>query len=267
MADVPANFSTCMEWLNKSAPLNATVARLNSPDIDYSDNYRGSDDWNLLADSIRQHDARKEVMRALTEELAKYNMKNFIPLTRATSQSSVAGVLYAGDGIVAKITDKSYLPPNIRPMNGVYTKLPGVLPPMISFEKSGFIVEIYPWIDTKSVGINDVEKMKKYLSSHNLRFQQNDDRIDNVGRLPNGKLAILDANAVEVIDPSQPIDTKAVHEWTAEVYKNFGRLYGDIEKGESHPKLVGNSPDFTPRFHASCKVMRRQETGWSWDRK
>ncbi len=75
--------------------------------------------------------------------LSKLNMHKFISLVRPNDRAAIAIVLNAGDGIVAKITTKTYLSQDDEMMPG---RLPSIhrFPPIGQSEEFPYIVEIFP---------------------------------------------------------------------------------------------------------------------------
>ena len=158
-------------------------------------------------------------------------------------QASIAAVFYVGDGIVVKVTEPSYLPEELRStaFPGAATHLSGVIPPIHSEDVAGYKVEIFPWIDHTRIGDQQVEEMAATLASYNLKFKSGDGRADNVGRLPDGTLAVLDGNAVEVLDRTKNVT--GMHQWHSKILQQFGPLYTEHSGHEAGKKATLLKPE------------------------
>jgi len=181
-----------------------------------------------------------------------FNAKKFILLSRSVRQSSAAVALYAGDGLVIKITEKSYHEPRIRPQG---------LPPIgRTYEVKGnsktFEIGIFPWVNNKDVNDNDVKEMRAILEKNGLEFQGGDARTDNIGKLADDKtLVVLDGNAVEFIDDKYEKSHQYREQrdkWIKCIYKDFGHLYN---RDPDDPIRLSDDPDFTPHFSQPPKKI------------
>lgn len=194
------------------------------------------------AAAVNAGDANNAIINQIDTSLKELNAHKFIPMVTRARDACVAIALYAGDGIVAKITKDTELN-GLRPKDGGFTPLPGVLPPIYT-EKSGqYVVEIFPWIDTKNIDQKCVDEMQAYLAQFNLKMKEKDAKPNNIGRLPDHTLAVLDGNAVERIDKNKPVDTTGIHQWQDKVFSQFGALYT-----RDPETLISDNPDFKQSF-------------------
>jgi hypothetical protein len=201
-------------------------------------------------DTARALAMHPDAVEAIVAGLAVRDIEYAIPMKGNPGSSRVSLALYAGDGVVVKITDKSEA--------GIADDavMPGVLPPVSVFDASGFAVEIYPWIDRHSVMQSDVAQMKKILADVNLKFRPGDDRTDNIGLLPgkDRKLAVLDNDAVTMINPALGVLGLDKRRWEKEVHARFSPLYKmhfPFEDG----RIVSAQPNFDEGF--SPLISRR----------
>ncbi|NBX03376.1 MAG: hypothetical protein EBR02_04830 [Alphaproteobacteria bacterium] len=245
-----------MTYLEAACNLNTTVEALSRHTPD-------GDGIHALAALATHTNEKNALIDSFAELLSSYNMKQFIPLSRRNQQSSAAMVFYAGDGIVAKITHDSCLTTELRPNNDKHIIYPYVIPPITSQRIGHYFVETFPLIDRLNISDQDVASVEKMLNEHNLTFKRKDDRLDNIGRLPNGKLAVLDADAVELLDPEKP--ATGMMDWLREVHNNFGDLYKKHKIKQEKPfPLVSENPDFklVPLYTANIAPSTERPVGF-----
>lgn len=240
-------FNTINVESSESYGANITVDALRRHGLGDREEYRG--DRYIggdLADMVAAQAAttkHSNLISKIESAFAKWNVKKFVPLITRSMEANVAVAMYAGDGIVAKITKATEFS-GARPMPGVYTPLPGVLPPIASVNVDGYVVEVFPWVNTKNIDQRDVEKMSAFLAERNMKFYEKDAKPNNIGKLPNGDLVVLDGNAVTVLDNSKPVPTHATNAWQDLVYKQFTPLY----EMKDLSKLVSDNPNFAMTY-------------------
>jgi len=152
--------------------------------------------------------------------LRSWGQTRFEPLIGVNSKSQISMPLYAGDGLIAKITPARYEGTALRPY---------VLPPIqrktVEAGYTEFHVQMFPFVATGSVTNDDVEIMRDLLDKAGYRFANGDDRPDNLGRMPGGQLCIIDCGAIEPKPGHRPKHDEA-DEWLARVHETYGPLYG-----------------------------------------
>lgn len=239
----PATFAECLEHMHKCAELNASVRSLSAvgnADLDLPTN---------INEDLRQYaiasaaPSKNNAISVISDYLRKtFNAREFVPMVTSSKQANIAAVFYAGDGIVVKVTERRFLPTEHRPFQGGFTVMPDVLFPMHSVDIGDYKVEVFPWVDRKNITDDDVEIIKETMKKNNLEFSRGDGRPDNVGRLPNGRLVVLDGNAVQQIDYTIPIPTSSINRWTQEVFNSFSPLYTSAQvDGKEIPILIPES--------------------------
>ena len=157
----------------------------------------------------------------ITNILAKEGLHRFINLAEG-GQAQISLALYAGDGIVVKITPSSSLPVD---------PLPRVLFPfakslVTESEKAGrFVIEKFPCLSV-SKSMQDVADVRADLAKHHLVFASQDDRPNNIGRLADGSLAVLDGDAVRhAPEMGRNSLSAALRDWQTHVSKVYPDLY------------------------------------------
>jgi hypothetical protein len=192
------NFCNIFSHMSMMSPLNATVARLRN-DV--------------------------EMQIELSRELKNMGLTKFINLVHERDQARVAMALYAGDGIVAKITPENYRAPNgfttyvIPPIAQKRVKLDGDDHP------GNFIIETYPFVSQRGIGIAHVTEMKGLLNEAGYEFLPQDDRPHNIARLLDNSLAILDGHATK--PKNGAINEVTRKEWDNKIYTMYHWLYDD----------------------------------------
>lgn len=255
----PLSFQKCIDYMECSAKLNATVRSIIDyrPEVNLPANFSGElenlvqNQLNVVSDKNPKIIIEKELNDILDN-------RKYIPLTKNVRQSSIAIAVYAGDGLVAKVTNTTYLTP-FRPLSGMATTLPRVLAPIITRKVDDYYIEIFPWIDQSKVSYDDVSVLSNELLDMGLAFCNGDARVDNVGRLPDGTLTVLDGNAVQIVE-FQNEDSKREFEdtvnlrqmrWYRKLDKNFPELYAALSKDnlQNHLSYFFNNPiDYEFRF-------------------
>lgn len=219
-APTPKSLMEVIDEISAAAPANRTVRKLHELDEHGMDRYP---------------ERIIELKKLLDKEL---HMNQFISLVPNARQANTAVVLYAGDGIVLKITDSSFLPEKF---------LPCQLPPLRRYYVNGFTVEAFPWLDTRAITKKDVEAMRTELGTYGFSFSAGDDRPENLGRLPGGECAILDGDAIKFT--LQEREMMDVNRWMYKIFKIFDPLYtAEPINGKEIP-LVSDAPDFHLNFH------------------
>lgn len=178
------------------------------------------DSHNVTAYSLSKNvPSQSAIIRALAE----LRQTGFINLVQVRDHARIAMALYAGNGIVTKITPQNYMPRR---------KFPFVLFPFQSRQViiddilPSFVIENFPYLDVATVSDSDVDAMRSMLDSCGLRFSDEDDRVRNIGRLPDKSLAILDGDAVEPIrGRSQERASEQLRLWQEKVRSLYPRLY------------------------------------------
>lgn len=213
---------------------NATVTQFHEP---------LAEGFDSQLERMAAYDKYNAQIAPITNLLAKLHMHQFVSLVQTDDQASMAIALNAGDGIVAKITDSSYIPKADEP-------LPGQLPPIHRFNIGAFVVEIFPWVNRHHITQMHVTKMATELAKYGLRFKAGDDRPDNIGTMPNGELVVLDGDALQPI-PNSPISPEERKQkwdqWLEHVHTIFNPLYS-YEFYNHEQALVGESPVFDEQF-------------------
>lgn len=159
----------------------------------------------------------------VTQALSAMGQHRFINLVEgATEQGDIAVTLYAGDGIVTKITDAAFA--------GRSQHLPLVVPAfqtkLVEMELgSGFLIESFPYLSRRAIE-EDVRLVGNELTKCGARFAREDDRPNNLRRAADGKPAIVDAGAVEVLWETPPaILEAATKAWHAQFKRNYPVIY------------------------------------------
>jgi|GEM_PF-1334178 len=239
----PQSFVDAANYLDATAGRNATVRRMHTVDIDSLGSGEGLHDYAAVVKSqMPENNPVHRIGRMLKEKLG---MEKFVPMLRSAMHANIAAVMYAGDGIILKVTDTGFLPNK---------RMPGVLAPLMRYDMQGLAVEFYPWVDNQSVRSEDVKKMAAELAKHGLKFCANDDRTDNIGKMPSGRLVVLDGNAVEPITPGVMPPQAAVDAWLHDVRKEFGTLYEHVEQNKEAVKFFPKGePSFEPGYPTICR--------------
>jgi hypothetical protein len=210
----------------------------------------------------RDYDNQFERMGAYTEYSRQINlinqvprmhgMHNFISLVQTAGQAAIAVALNAGDGMVLKITDSSYL-------KNAAEIAPLQLPPIYREAVDSVVIEIFPWVNRHDIGLAEVDRIIHALEKLGWQFKRGDARPDNVGMLPNGKLVVLDGDALERIPGSNigPKEEQRIREtWLEEVHKDFYPLYTDPAYAAGEKPLITENPDFTEHFSPLIEKRR-----------
>lgn len=220
-----------VDEISAAAPGNRTVRKLHEL------NDRGMDAYP---------ERMAELQKILDEKLHLHRFTSLVPNAR---HANTAVVLYAGDGIVVKITDRDFVPEKFMPCQ---------LPPLRRYYVNGFTVEVFPWLDTHAITPKDVDAMREELKTYGFEFKAGDDRTENLGRLPDGTCAILDGDAIKfTLHEREMMD---VYRWMFDIFKELDPLYTtEPVNGDKEIALVSENPDFNLRFSPLIKNTSRIE--------
>lgn len=201
-------------------------------------------DYENALQKMASYNYYGEKIAGLVKPLHKLHLHKYISLVQSEGQAAIAIALNAGDGIVVKLTASEFL-------HKEDDIMPGRLPPIYRENIDGIAVEIFPWVDRKRITENDVHKVKERLRVFGLQFRHGDDRPDNVGRMPNGELVVLDGDALEPV-PGVSIKPEAYQtmqtEWKKHIHECFYPLYSDVDYTTGVKRLISESPNFEERF-------------------
>ena len=131
---------------------------------------------------------------AVTQALHDMGQHRFVSMVNHLDKTGIAVPLYAGDGIVTKVTTSSHACGR--------EVFPLVLPPFkerlvrCKDHVGDIAIESFPFVERRSLGEADVGIMRRQLAAYGRGFRDGDDRPDKFGRLPNGSLVVLDGGAV-----------------------------------------------------------------------
>lgn len=208
----PVSFSVAFAGLCHELPQNQTI-------MDLAYDFQG----------------QMAIIEALQSE--KWQQHRFVPLVGAGSNSRISLPLYAGDGLVVKITPQRYEPR--QPM-------PYVLPPLLNQSVSGqysdYWLTALPMVQRADITADDVADMAKKLKDVGYGFKEQDDRPDNLGRLPGSDLCIIDQGAVQSLRMVNA-PKNATDQWLQHVYD----IYGDVYDGQKlRPQTSQTDFDFNP---------------------
>lgn len=151
--------------------------------------------------------------------LRGWGQRQFSPLINVNSSSQISLPLYAGDGIVAKVTPARF--ENTTPKPFV---LPAIKGQTIESDYVQYHVQLFPFVTTGNISAAEVETMRRQLDEVGYRFANGDDRPDNLGRLPGGELVVLDYGATEPKPGHRPRLGEA-DEWLRKIHSLYGPLY------------------------------------------
>lgn len=185
----------------------------------------------------RSPDAQTDIINGLKN----LGQTRFINLVQNPLHAKNAIVLYAGDGVVTKITSADYIcsyqyPLVVPPFKQIYVKTRGMA--------GEFVIENFPFLgEANSVPSNAVQSMNDDLIGFGLRFSDQDGRLDNIRVLANGRLAIIDGNAVQ--------DRGDVD---AETRRRQSQDWADM-LGEVYPRLYKNKHEFR-QSGSTCFSLR-----------
>ena len=100
--------------------------------------------------------------------------------------------------------------------------------------------------------MQDVDDVRADLAKHHLVFARQDDRPDNIGRLADGSLAVLDGDAVMRAPNTGHLNLSvATQDWQAHVRK----VYPDLYDGE-YLFTQSDKTDFRIRPYKSMPTIR-----------
>jgi hypothetical protein len=174
---------------------------------------------------------------AIIETLAAWQQRQFVPLVKAGSNSRISLPLYAGDGVVIKVSPSRYEP---------RSHLPYALPHFKNVEIQGqhanYWLTAYPMVDVSSVEADDVKKLKNIMAESGCCFQPQDDRVDNIGKLPDGNLCVIDRGAIQPVR-SGAVSLAQTNDWLDRVSTLYGRSLND---GELAPQSEDTNFQLSP---------------------
>ncbi|GAB5389666.1 MAG: hypothetical protein Alpg2KO_26340 [Alphaproteobacteria bacterium] len=162
-----------------------------------------------------------KAQNAIAAVLKDWGMSRFIPLAGAGSNCAISMPLYAGDGMVVKITPDGYDSTEDAP-----GQLPAVRRILVEGDPDTYAVSLWPYVSPAPMGEYAVETMRKRLAEQGFRFANGDDRADNLGQLPDGTLCVLDNGAVQHLPGRQVDPNQAILDWRAKLAGLYPRLYG-----------------------------------------
>lgn len=167
----------------------------------------------------RDNIAKVSIIRALTE----MEQHKFINLVTTPHEARIVMALYAGDGIVTKITPQDYMPLQRFP----FVMFPFAKKRLQGTEMSGhFVIENFPYLNSHTINERDVDTMRSMLADCGLEFDDQDDKPGNIRRMPDKSLAIIDGNAVRAKGPlDQEALDRHVSAWDQKVKSLYPELY------------------------------------------
>ena len=136
------------------------------------------------------------------------------------SSSQISLPLYAGDGLVAKVTPARYEGTKPKPF-----VLPAIKRQTIQSNYNEYHIQLFPFVSTGTITKADVEHMRRQLDAVGYQFANGDDRPDNLGRLPGGELVVLDYGATEP-KPGHRVRVDEADDWLTKIHNLYGPLYG-----------------------------------------
>ena len=175
-----------------------------------------------------------------------WGQKRFVPLINVNSSSQISLPLYAGDGVVAKVTPARYENKTPKPL-----VLPAIKARTVESDYVEYHIQLFPFVTTGNIARDEVEVMRKQLDEVGYRFANGDDRPDNLGRLPGGGLVVLDYGATEP-KPGHRTRTSDTDEWLKKVHDLYGPLY---QEGGVKPQ--GEATSFVKRPALSMMVLHK----------
>ncbi|HCI47985.1 MAG TPA: hypothetical protein DFI00_11870 [Rhodospirillaceae bacterium] len=158
--------------------------------------------------------------KVVGDVLKEWGQTRFIPLIGVHASAQISLPLYVGNGLVAKITPARFEDRQPKPL-----VLPAIKGKTVESDYVEYHVQMYPFVATGSLTQTDVEIMRDQLAAVGYRFANGDDRPDNLGRLPGGKLVVLDHGATETM-PGKRAKLGDADEWLADIRDIYGDLYG-----------------------------------------
>lgn len=163
---------------------------------------------------------------AVAQALHDMGQHRFVSMVNRDDKTGIAVPLYAGDGIVTKITESSHACGR--------EVFPLVLPPFkerlvrCKDHVGDIAIESFPFVERRSVSEADVGIMRRQLAAYGLGFRDGDDRPDNLGRLPNGSLVVLDGGAVMQTKwdaATNELIARGKREWQDVMLRTYPALY------------------------------------------
>ena len=151
--------------------------------------------------------------------LAGWGQRRFVPLISVYSSSQISLPLYAGDGLVAKVTPARFENTTPKPF-----ALPAIRSKTIESDYVQYHVQLFPFVTTGNISAEEVEAMRRQLDEVGYRFANGDDRPDNLGRRPGGELVVLDHGATEPKPGHRPRLGEA-EAWVNKIHALYGTLY------------------------------------------
>lgn len=130
----------------------------------------------------------------VAKALRDFGQDRFINLVEGPqAQGAIAITMYAGDGVVTKVTDAGYVG---------NTMLPFVVPAFASAHVPlelgpGVVIQNFPYL-SRSATQEHVDLLKGQMKPLGLYFAEQDDRPDNLRLLPDSTPASVDGDAIRV---------------------------------------------------------------------
>lgn len=156
--------------------------------------------------------------------LSRDGQNRFINLVEGPgAQGDISVTLYAGDGVVTKVTDAGYvggtmLPFGIPPFRNLH--VPMELGP-------GFVTRSFPYLSRRA-GAEHVEQLKREMRPLGMRFAEGDDRPDNVRLLVDGTPAVIDDGAILVQwDANRAALDRVAKVWQDKLKQIYPVLYAE----------------------------------------
>ncbi|MBV6632858.1 MAG: hypothetical protein KI792_07485 [Alphaproteobacteria bacterium] len=202
--------------------------------------------------------------KAVEGVLDSWGQRRFEPLINVNSSAQISIPLYAGDGLVAKVTPARYEDTTPKPF-----VLPAIQRKTIESDYVEYHVQMFPFVATGGLGKVDVEHMRRQLDEAGYEFANGDDRPDNLGRLPGGELVVVDHGAVQPKrgHRAQPSDA---NEWLTKVHQIYGPLYGpDGVKPQSEETKFDRrpaKPHLVMHYNETAAKPKQPEQAPVWQR-
>lgn len=146
------------------------------------------------------------------------------------AQGAISVTLYAGDGVVTKITDAGYtgstmLPFGIPPFRTLH--VPMELGP-------GVVVRSFPYLPRRADD-EHVEQRRRDMRPLGMRFADGDDRPDNLRLLIDGTSAVIDDGAVQLEwNANRAVLEPAAKAWQDKLKKIYPVLYAEGFRFQQH---------------------------------
>ncbi|MBP7252529.1 MAG: hypothetical protein KBA75_03480 [Alphaproteobacteria bacterium] len=160
----------------------------------------------------------------VAKALSAFGQERFINLVEGpNAQGAIAVTLYAGDGIVTKVTDAGYVG---------NTMLPFVVPAFASVHVPmelgpGVVIQSFPYLP-RPADQQHIEQMRAQMRPLGLYFAEQDDRPDNARLLVDNTPASVDGDAIRVQwDANAAVLQPAAKAWHEKFKKIYPVLYAE----------------------------------------